>query len=59
METTGVRRLSADEYLKRRYEIPADLPDLPLADEPFVKAWRAASGRQTLDFLAEAFSLPV
>ena len=51
--------ISAEAYLKRRYEIPEKMPELPLADEPFVASWRETEGQAVLDFLSEAFELPV
>lgn len=35
---------SADEYLQHAYEIPAELPVLPLTDEPFAARWREVQG---------------
>ena len=54
----GIRLQSADEYLRRKYEIPAVLPALPLEDEPFAASWRETSGPATLDFLADRLHLP-
>ena len=51
--------ISAEAYLKHRYEIPEKMPELPLADEPFVASWRETEGQAVLDFLSEAFELPV
>ncbi len=51
--------ISAEAYLKRRYEIPEKLPGLPLTDEPFVLSWREAEGQEVLDFLSEEFKLSV
>ncbi|MBO5516229.1 MAG: hypothetical protein J5963_09005, partial [Schwartzia sp.] len=51
--------ISAEAYLKRRYEIPNKLPALPMADEPFVASWRETEGKEVLDFLSEDFELPV
>lgn len=51
--------ISAEVYLKRRYEIPNKLPELPLADEPFVVSWRETEGQEVLDFLSKDFELPV
>lgn len=51
--------ISAEAYLKRRYEIPEKMPELPLADEPFVASWRETEGQAVLDFLSETFELPV
>lgn len=50
---------SAVEYLQHFYEIPAELPDLPLQDEAFVAEWQEAEGRDVLDFLADGLGLPV
>ncbi len=50
---------SAEEYLKHRYEIPDALPELPLADEPFVASWQEAEGKGVLDFLSVKLELPV
>lgn len=49
---------SADEYLQRKYRIPAALPDLPMADEPFTASWQEADGQSVLDFLADVLRLP-
>lgn len=49
---------SADEYLQHFYEIPEDLPPLPLPDEPFVSKWQEAKGREVPDFLADRLRLP-
>ena len=49
---------SAEEYLKHRYEIPDALPELPLADEPFVASWQEAEGKGVLDFLSAKLGLP-
>ena len=51
-------QISAAEYLRHRYTIPAKLPELPLSDESFVETWREASGAETLDFLADGLRLP-
>ena len=51
--------ISAEAYLKRRYEIPEKMPELPLADEPFVASWRETEGQEVLDFLSKDFELPV
>lgn len=50
---------SAEEYLKRRFEIPERLPKLPLADEPFAESWQEVEGQGVIDFLSEGFGLPV
>ena len=50
---------SAEEYLKRRFEIPERLPKLPLTDEPFVESWQEVEGQGVIDFLSEGFGLPV
>lgn len=50
--------ISAAEYLRHRYEIPAELPERPLSDESFAATWREASGGAVLDFLADEFGLP-
>ena len=50
--------ISAAEYLRHSYEIPAELPERPLADESFAATWREASGGAVLDFLADEFGLP-
>ena len=50
--------ISAEEYLKRRYEIPEKMPELPLTDEPFVSLWAEKEGQGVLDFLSEEFELP-
>ena len=42
---------SADEYLQHAYEIPAELPVLPLTDEPFAARWREVQGREVPDVL--------
>ena len=49
---------SADEYLAHAYEIPKELPPLPLPDEAFASKWREARGRTVLDFLTDALKLP-
>ncbi len=49
---------SAADYLRHRYEIPEDLPQLPLEDEPFTAVWQETSGKAVLDFLANEFDLP-
>lgn len=54
----AMQRQSADKYLQRKYEIPAALPELPLADEPFAASWQEADGQAALDFLADVFRLP-
>ncbi|MBE6101164.1 MAG: hypothetical protein E7200_03540 [Selenomonas ruminantium] len=54
-----VQPQSAAEYLQHAYEIPQELPQLPLPDEPFVTQWQEAVGKDVLDFMAEDFSLPV
>lgn len=51
--------ISAGEYLSLRYEIPANLPELPLSDENYVELWQEKNGGAVLDFLAVNFSLPV
>ena len=51
--------ISAEAYLKHRYEIPGKMPELPLADEPFVASWRETEGQEVLDFLSKDFELPV
>ncbi len=48
---------SADEYLQYAYKIPAELPALPLMDEPFVASWQGAKGREVLEFLADKLKL--
>ncbi len=50
--------ISAEEYLKRRYELPEQMPELPLTDEPFVSLWVKKEGQVVLDFLSEEFELP-
>ena len=56
---------SAADYLKHFYEISDALPELPLADEPFISTWtRSASGveprgREALDFLVDGLGLPI
>lgn len=50
---------SASVYLEWRYEIPRNMLKLPLADEPFLVSWQEAAGQGVLDFLSEAFHLPV
>lgn len=55
--STGIYEPAAD-YLRHRYEIPAAMPELPLASEPFAALWRETSGKAVLDFLAEEFGLP-
>ncbi len=55
---TNIQRQSADEYLRRKYDIPATLPKTPLKDEPFATNWREADGKETLDFLADVLRLP-
>ena len=62
MEITGFfapEFQSAEEYLKRRFEIPERLPKLPLTDEPFVESWQEVEGQGVIDFLSEGFDLPV
>lgn len=46
-------------YLKHCYDVPSELPKLPLEDEPYVAMWQKADGKYVLDFLKEAFGLPV
>lgn len=46
-------------YLKHCYDVPSELPKLPLEDEPYVAMWQKADGKYLLDFLKEAFGLPV
>lgn len=48
---------SADEYLQHAYEIPAELPVLPLTDEPFAARWREVQGREVPDFFTEELKL--
>lgn len=48
---------SADEYLQHAYEIPEDLPLIPLPDESFVSKWQEAKGGEVLDFLVDEFGL--
>ncbi len=55
--STGIYESAAD-YLRHHYDVPTVLPELPLADEPFVALWRETSGKAVLDFLAEEFGLP-
>ena len=50
---------SADEYLQHAYEIPNELPDLPLPDEVFVSKWQEAQGRDVPGFWAGELSLAV
>lgn len=49
---------SADEYLQHTYEIPEELPPIPMPDEPFASKWQEAKGRKVLDFLTDALGLP-
>ena len=49
---------SADEYLQHAYEIPEDLPPLPMPDELFVSKWQEAKGREVPNFLADRLGLP-
>lgn len=61
MEMTGFfapAYQSAAEYLKHCYKIPDSLPELPLADEPFVASWQETDGQGVLDFLSKGFGLP-
>ena len=51
--------LTAEEYLSHAYTLPEKWPQLPLPEEPFVWLWQECSGKETLDFLAEKFKLPV
>ena len=37
-----IQAQSADEYLQHAYEIPEDLPLIPLPDESFVSKWQEA-----------------
>lgn len=46
-------------YLKHCYDVPNELPKLPLEDEPYVAMWQKAEGKYVLVFLKEAFGLPV
>jgi len=46
-------------YLKHCYDVPNELPKLPLDDEPYVAMWQKAEGKDVLDCLKEAFGLPV
>ena len=46
-------------YLKHCYDVPNELPKLPLDDEPYVAMWQKAEGKYVLDYLKEAFGLPV
>ena len=62
MEMTGFfepEYQSAEDYLKRRFEIPERLPKLPLEDESFVASWQEAEGNGVLAFLSGALGLPV
>lgn len=61
MEMTGFfepEYQSAEDYLKRRFEIPERLPKLPLADEPFVASWQEAEGKAVKEFLSVELGLP-
>lgn len=58
MEESRMRQATADEYLRHHYEIPAELPLMPLPDEPFTALWQEAEGRGVLDFLADGLGLP-
>lgn len=54
---------SAAEYLQYFYEIPDDLPELPLADEPFAAVWTRPDGGElrgldVLAYLANELGLP-
>jgi len=46
-------------YLKHCYDVPNELPKLPLDYEPYVAMWQKAEGKYVLDCLKEAFGLPV
>ena len=46
-------------YLKHCYDVPNELPKLPLDDEPYVAMWQKAEGKYVLDCLKETFGLPV
>ena len=46
-------------YLKHCYDVPNELPKLPLDDEPYVAMWQKAEGKYVLDCLKEAFGLPI
>jgi hypothetical protein len=50
---------TAQEYLTRRYTVPAEPVVLPLPDEPFISLWKEAAGEAVLKFLADSFKLPV
>ncbi len=54
----AMQRQPADEYLRRKYEIPAELPQTPLEDEPFAANWQEADGQAALEFLADVLQLP-
>ncbi|WP_276840098.1 hypothetical protein [Anaerovibrio lipolyticus] len=46
-------------YLKHCYDVPNELPKLPLDDEPYVAMWQKTEGKYVLDCLKEAFGLPI
>ena len=48
---------SAAEYLAYAYELPVDLPQLPLPDESFVSRWQDVRGREVPDFLTDELKL--
>ncbi len=52
------QRQTAEEYLQHAYEIPEEVPFLPMPDEAFVSKWQEAAGRTVLDFLIDGLSLP-
>ena len=58
MDLWAVEDQSAAGYLKRRYEIPKEMPNLPMEDESFTAAWEETAGQSVLDFLSDRFGLP-
>lgn len=47
--------MTAKEYLSHSYSIPEPQPELPLADEDYVKQWQKYNGQSVLEFLKEEF----
>ena len=49
--------LTAEEYLKHRYELPEKMPDLPLATENFVSIWEKSADVTALEFFGKILKL--
>lgn len=49
--------MTAAEYLAHKYELPKNLPELPLSDEKFITAWSEKENFDVLRFLSQEFKL--